>query len=66
MMGEESPETLLGVTVSLDDDFDLAFYESALEIDGLDFIRLDLYQPAAFNLLEETLDERGHTRDFGK
>jgi hypothetical protein len=66
MMGEESPETLLGVTVSLDDDFDLAFYERALEIDGIDFISLDLYQPAAFNLLEETLDERGHPRDFGK
>jgi hypothetical protein len=63
---EESPETLIGVTLSLGSDLDMDYYERALDLDGLDFIGIRLFQPAAFEEIETILAERGHPADHGK
>ncbi len=63
---EESPDTLIGVTVALQSDFDLDYYERALELDGIDFISFRIFQPGALTRLEEELEERGHPADFDK
>lgn len=63
---EESPETRIGVTVSFDRDFDMEYYERVLELDGVDLITIDLYQTAAFQVVEDAMEERGHPADFGK
>jgi len=63
---EESPETLVGVTVAISDDFDLDFYERVLALESVDFIGVRIFQPAAFDLLEDVLAERGHPADHGK
>lgn len=66
MMNEISPDTKLGITINLSSDFDLDFYSRALEIEGIDFIGVRIFQQAAFERLEEILAERGHPVDFGK
>ncbi|MCZ7541358.1 MAG: hypothetical protein M5U29_15895 [Anaerolineae bacterium] len=63
---EESPETLVGVTIAISDDFDLDFYERVLALESIDFIGVRIFQPAAFDVLEEVLAERGHPADHGK
>lgn len=63
---EESPKTLVGVTISLIDDLDLDFYERALTLEGLDFIGVRVFQPGAFDVLEDLFAERGHPADHGK
>lgn len=65
-VGEESPDTLVGVTISLIDDLDLDFYEQALTLDELDFIGVRVFQPGAFDVLEDLFTERGHPADYGK
>ncbi len=62
----ESPDTLVGVTISLIDDLDLDFYEQALTLDELDFIGVRVFQPGAFDVLEDLFAERGHPADHGK
>jgi hypothetical protein len=63
---EVSPETRIGVTISLGQDLDEQYYTRVLEMDGLDFIGLRIYQPAAFDRIETLIAEKGHPRDFGK
>ncbi len=63
---EESPETLVGVAVSISDDYDLDFYEQVLGLEAVDFIGVRIFQPAAFDVLEDILAERGHPADHGK
>jgi hypothetical protein len=63
---EESPETLVGVTVSISDDYDLDFYEQVLALEAVDFIGVRIFQPAALDLLEDIFAERGHPADHGK
>jgi hypothetical protein len=66
VVGEESPDTLIGVNVALQGDFELDYYERILELDGLDFVAFRIFQPAAFGVLEDVLEERGHPNDFDK
>ena len=61
-----SPDTQIGVAISLGEDFDLEFYTRVLEFDGIDFIGLRAFQPAAFDRIEEIIAEQGHPADFGK
>jgi hypothetical protein len=63
---EESPETLVGVTISISDDFDLDFYERVLVLESVDFIGVRIFRPAAFEVLEDIFAERGHPADHGK
>jgi len=63
---EESPETLVGVTIAISDDLDLDFYEQVLALESVDFVGVRIFQPAAFDVLEEILAERGHPADHGK
>lgn len=56
---EESPETLTGVTISLAGDFDQDLYPRLLEIDGLDFIGVRIFQPAGFEVLDDLIAEHG-------
>jgi len=63
---EESPETLVGVTIAISDDFDLDFYEQVLALESVDFVGVRIFQPGAFDVLEEILAERGHPADHGK
>lgn len=63
---EESPETLVGVSISIGDDFDLDFYEQVLALESIDFIGVRIFQPVAFDVLEDVLAERGHPADHGK
>jgi hypothetical protein len=66
VVAEASPDTQIGVTISLSEDFDLAYYERVLDHDGIDFIGVRVFQPAAFDRLEEIIDEYGHPADHGK
>lgn len=61
-----SPDTKIGVTFSLAQDFDLIYYEHVLDMDDIDFIGVRIFQPAAFDRLEEIIDEYGHPADHGK
>lgn len=63
---EESPDTLVGVAIALQSDSDLDYYERVLSLDGLDYVGFRLFQAAAFDRLEEILDEYGHPNEFGK
>ncbi len=47
---EESPETRIGVTIALDNDFNLDYYERVLHLDGIDQIGVRIFQPAAFEM----------------
>ncbi len=63
---DEVPDALIGVTISLDNEFELDYYERVLELDAVDFISIDVFQQAAFTRIEEILDERGHPADHAK
>lgn len=63
---EESPDTQIGVTIAIQSDFDLDYYERILALDGIDFVSFRVYQPGAFEVIEDILAERGHPRDSGK
>ena len=66
VVDEASPDTKVGVTIALQSDFDLDFYERALEIEDLDFVSFRAYQPGVFDMLEDVFEERGHPVDAGK
>ncbi|MBN1681514.1 MAG: hypothetical protein JW966_14635, partial [Anaerolineae bacterium] len=63
---EESPDTRIAVSITLDDDLNADFYERVLGLDGLDIITLEVYQPSSFERVQDLLDERGHPLDFGQ
>lgn len=63
---EELPDALVGVTVLPSSDFDLSYYERVLDLDGLDFISMDVFQETAFTILQDLLDEHGRAADHGK
>lgn len=63
---EVSPETRVGVSIAINKDFELDYYERVLEIEGLDFIGMSIYQPAGWDEINKIMDERGRPQDFGK
>ena len=63
---EESPDTQVGVTIAIQSEFDLDYYERILDVEGIDFISFRVYQPGAFDVIEDILDERGRPQDHGK
>ena len=63
---EELPDVLVGVTIVPSSDFDLKYYERMLDLDGLDFISMDVFQEGAFTILCDLLDEHGRASDHGK
>jgi hypothetical protein len=63
---QESPNSRIGVTIAIDNSFDLDYYERVLQMDGVDLIGFRLFQPAAFDVIENVLAEHGHPADFGK
>ena len=63
---EESPDTLIGVTIALHSDFDQDFYERVLSLDGLDFIGVRIFQPGAFAVLDDLQVARGSAIEHGK
>ncbi len=63
---EVSPQTQIGVGIALADDFDLDFYERVLALDGLDFVSFRVFQPAAFERLQDLFADHGHPADSGK
>jgi len=65
-LDEVSPDTLTGVTINLGSTFDKDFYERALAVEGLDFVGFRVFQPAAFDEIENLYAERGHPAAHGK
>lgn len=63
---EESPDTQIGVSLALQRDLDEAFYLKLLDMDGIDYIGFRIYQPAAFQVLEDFLLDNGHPAEYGK
>jgi hypothetical protein len=63
---EESPNTRIAITVSIDSDFNLAYYERVLQMDGVDQIGFRVFQPAAFDVIADVFAQHGHPADFGK
>ncbi|MBI5957234.1 MAG: MerC domain-containing protein, partial [Chloroflexi bacterium] len=61
-----SPETLIGVSVGLQSDLDLDYYNRVLELEGVDFIGVGIFQPGAFDVLEEVFEERGRPSEHDK
>jgi hypothetical protein len=61
-----SPDTKVGVGVSVQSDFDKQYYQQALTLDGIDFIGVRLFQPAAFQVVEDLLAQEGSPMDHGK
>lgn len=61
---EESPDSRVAVTISIDSDFDQEYYERVLGLEGLDIITVELYQPVSYDEIQALMDERGHPRDF--
>lgn len=64
LVREVSPDTLVGVSIAPQNEFDLDYYERVLEL-GIDFVAFRVYQPAQYDLIEETLAERGRPQDHG-
>ncbi|NLE50514.1 MAG: hypothetical protein GX613_03850 [Chloroflexi bacterium] len=64
LVREVSPNTLVGVSVAPQNEFDVDYYERVLEL-GIDFVAFRVYQPAQYDLIEETLAERGHPQEKG-
>jgi hypothetical protein len=58
-MHEVSPDTKIGVAVSLQSDFDKQFYQRALTMDGIDFIGVRVFQPADFQAIQDLLAQDG-------
>jgi hypothetical protein len=52
--------------VSIDSDFNLAYYERVLQMDGVDQIGFRVFQPAAFTVMADVFAQHGHPADFGK
>jgi hypothetical protein len=63
---EASPDTLVGITISIDSDFEKEFYARMLENKDLDYLGVRLFQPGAFQVIEDLLKEKGEPREFGK
>jgi len=63
---EESPETQIGFSVALQDDLDADIYERLLQSEAIDFVGFRVYQPGAFQVLDDLFAERGHPHDYGK
>ncbi len=63
---EESPGTRVGVSLGLQQELDEQLYVRLLELDAIDFIGFRLFQPAAFEVLEDMFAEFGHPADYGK
>jgi len=63
---EVSPDTLVGVTIALQNDRDLDYYELVLGLEDLDFIGFRIFQPGAFDEIETIFDERGSAVEQGK
>jgi hypothetical protein len=61
-----SPDTKIGIGVSIQSDFDKQFYQRALTLDGIDFIAVRIFQPAAFQVTEDMLAQYGNPIDHGK
>lgn len=64
LVHEVSPDTLVGVSIAPQTEFDLDYYERVLEL-GIDFVAFRVYQPAQYDLIEETLAERGRPQEHG-
>ncbi len=63
---EESPETQIGFSVALQDDLDTIIYARLLESDAMDFVGFRVYQPGAFQVLDDLFEEHGYPHDYGK
>jgi hypothetical protein len=63
---EVSPDTKIGVGVSIQSDFDKQFYQRALTLDGIDLVGVRIFQPAAFQVIEDLLAQDGSPMDHGK
>lgn len=63
---DKSPDSRIGVTIAIDSDFDLDYYERVLDLDGVDQIGFRAFQPATFDTIEDILVDRGHPVDHGK
>ncbi len=63
---EESPETQIGVSIALQDELDADVYARLLQSDAIDFVGFRVYQPGAFQVLDDLFAERGHPHDYGK
>ncbi len=63
---EVSPDTKVGVSIAINKDFELDYYERVLQLDGLDFVGMAVYQAAGWNEIDKIMKERGRPQDFGK
>ncbi len=63
---EESPQTLVGFSVALQEALDAEIYARLMESDAIDFVGFRVYQPGAFQVLDDLFAERGHPHDYGK
>jgi hypothetical protein len=63
---QESPNTRVAITVSIESDFNLDYYERVLQMDGVDQIGFRVFQPAAFDTMSQIFAQRGHPADSGK
>ena len=64
LVREVSPETLVGVSIAPQNEFDLDYYERVLDM-GIDFVAFRVYQPAQFDLIEDALAQRGRPQEHG-
>ncbi len=65
-VNEVSPDTLIGVTISIDSDFEKDFYAALLENKDLDYLGVRLFQPGAFQVIEDLFKDQGEPREYGK
>lgn len=63
---EVSPDTQVGISFALQQELDEDLYVRALDMDEIDFIGFRMFQPAAFEVLEEMFEDLGHPADYGK
>ncbi len=63
---EESPQTQIGFSIALQDELDAEIYSRLMKSDAIDFVGFRVYQPGAFQVLDELFAERGHPHDYGK
>ena len=63
---EESPETQVGFSIALQEPLDADIYARLLESDAMDFVGFRVYQPGAFQVLDDLFAERGHPHEYGK
>jgi hypothetical protein len=65
-VNDVSPDTQVGIAVSIDSDFDVDYYEEALSLDGLDFVGISVYQIPEISSVDDLLSDHGNPNDFGK